>query len=66
VRVPAVEDLVLLKLEAGSYLDQRDEAQLLEIHGPAATARVDARTATLPEAVRRAWQRLRDEIASSE
>lgn len=62
VRVPCVEDLVLLKIEAGSYLDQRDAAQLIEIHGAGVFDRVDARVAELPEAVTHAWQRLRDEI----
>jgi hypothetical protein len=62
VRVPCVEDLVLLKLEAGSFLDQRDAAQLIEIHGSGVIEGVEARVSELPEALRNAWRRLRDEL----
>ncbi|HUO83848.1 MAG TPA: hypothetical protein VM534_01935 [Thermoanaerobaculia bacterium] len=62
VRVPDVEDLVLLKIEAGGFLDQRDAAQLIEIHGPEVIGRVDRRVLDLPEPMQQAWQRVRDEI----
>ncbi|MGK2859779.1 MAG: hypothetical protein ACSLFQ_21490 [Thermoanaerobaculia bacterium] len=65
VRVPSVGDLVLLKLEAGSFLDQRDAAQLLEIHGAAASRDIDERIAELPEQLQRAWQSFRRGLTSS-
>jgi len=61
-RVPCVEDLVLLKLEAGSFLDQRDAAQLIEIHGARVVEGVDARIAELPSGVGEAWARLKAAI----
>lgn len=62
VRVPKVEDLVLLKIEAGSFLDQRDAAQLIQIHGPAMIDRVDESISDLPDYVRAAWEKLRSEL----
>lgn len=55
-RVPRVEDLVLLKIDAGSYLDQRDAALLLELHGAIVNEAVESRIPSLPEPLRRAWR----------
>jgi hypothetical protein len=65
VRVPCVEDLVLLKLEAGSYLDERDAAQLIEIHGIGVVRGVDARIAELPGPIGEAWARLKAAIRNA-
>lgn len=54
-RVPPTEDLVLLKLEAGSYLDQRDAAQLLAVHGRDVISSVNSRVSDLPEDLQSAW-----------
>ena len=49
VRVPSVADLVLLKLDAGSYLDERDAAALIDIHGREVIESVNDSLADLPE-----------------
>lgn len=61
-RVPSVEDLVLLKIEAGSFLDQRDAAQLIEIHGPEVTSKVERLVGELPDSVLRVWRRFKNEL----
>ena len=57
--VPSAEDLVILKIDAGGPLDQRDAAQLLEIHGADLVGAVDARMRELPESLQAAWAELR-------
>lgn len=52
VRVPGPADLLLLKVDAGSYLDQRDAAHLIEIHGPALIDAARAHLVEVPEALR--------------
>jgi hypothetical protein len=65
-RVPDVADLILLKVDAGSYLDQRDAAQLLEIHGPSVVGIVNERVTELPNTLQLAWQRLIAEMRRQE
>lgn len=55
-RVPRVDDLVLLKIDAGGYLDQRDAAQLIAIHGSGVIDTVAARITTLPAPLQDAWR----------
>jgi hypothetical protein len=63
VRVPDVADLVILKIDAGSYLDRRDAVQLLEIHGAETITTVDLRVRDLPRHVKVAWKQLKAEIS---
>ena len=58
VPVPLPEDLVLLKLDAGSFSDERDSAQLIEIHGEPLVERIRNRLPDVPERLREAFERL--------
>lgn len=54
--VPRTEDLVLLKIEAGSPLDHRDAEQLIAIHGEGIIEAVDRRMPELPAGLRKSWE----------
>jgi hypothetical protein len=59
VPVPGTSDLILLKLAAGGYLDQRDAASLLAIGDRQTLAReIEARIDEVRPAIRDAWQEL--------
>lgn len=55
-KVPRTEDLVLLKIEAGSPLDHRDAEQLIAIHGQDLVKAVETRVAELPAGLQRSWR----------
>lgn len=57
--VPGVGDLVLLKVDAGSFLDQRDAAQLIEFHGDDVIRRIDEVIDEFPGGLQKAWSELR-------
>ena len=65
VRAPDAADLVLLKIEAGGFVDRNDAAQLIAIHGPELMDRISERLAALPRGMHEAWQRLREDMLRS-
>jgi hypothetical protein len=60
--VPRTEDLVLLKVEAGSPLDHRDAEQLIAIHGEGLIEAVETRMTELPADLRKSWQLFRSRL----
>lgn len=66
IRVPSVDDLVLLKLEAGSYLDQRDAAQLIEVHGEDVVNAIFERIHDLPDSLGDSVRRFLSDVNPNE
>ena len=64
IPVARASDLILLKLAAGGYLDQRDAAALLAVGDRAELVReVEARVADVRPDIRSAWRELLDRTA---
>jgi hypothetical protein len=61
-RVPSAEDLILLKIEAGSPLDHRDAEQLIAIHGDRLIEVVETRMPELPSALQKSWRTFRSKL----
>jgi hypothetical protein len=62
VRVPAIGDLILLKLAAGGYGDLQDAAALLALGGAATRAHVNGVIQDVRPDVRQEWETLQSRV----